>query len=193
MAKVTTLEAGKKYSCSYMDDDGITQTSYFTVGVTGNINQANTWAQDCGANGGVISQVPTGRRIIRKVASRFDGDDVINADLLSEDFSNFRFLGIGKPSQKQIERWELKGKTAKIERLTAKGKIDASKLKTAPVSETETYTAPTSETKSVDTGGSSSESTPKKKFLGMPMGIGIAVTVVAVGVIGFIIYRKLKK
>jgi hypothetical protein len=37
------------------------------------------------------------------------------------------------------------------------------------------------------------ESEPKKKFLGMPMGIGIAVTVVAVGVIGFIVYRKLKK
>jgi hypothetical protein len=49
---------------------------------------------------------------------------------ITEKFSNFRLLGIGKPSAKQVAKYEAKGKTAKIEKLVAKGKIDPNKLST---------------------------------------------------------------
>ena len=48
--------------------------------------------------------------------------DLDNIAHLDESFSNFRLFGIGKPSQKQADKWETK-KPAKFARLVKKGKI----------------------------------------------------------------------
>lgn len=58
--------------------------------------------------------------------------DVSNSDALdesiSEKHSEFRFLGIGKPSQKQITKYQAKGKYNKIDRLVNKGVIQPEQL-----------------------------------------------------------------
>jgi hypothetical protein len=59
--------------------------------------------------------------------------DLINSSKLDSDitekFSNFRALGIGKPSAKQVTKMVAKGKTAKIEKLVSKGKINPAQVR----------------------------------------------------------------
>jgi hypothetical protein len=57
--------------------------------------------------------------------------DLDNTGHLDESFSNFRAFGIGKPSQKQIDKWEVK-KPKKYNRLVAKGKITVAEKQSEP-------------------------------------------------------------
>jgi hypothetical protein len=51
-----------------------------------------------------------------------------NNHLLDDSFSNFRFLGIGKPSKKQVAHWANAERIAKIAKMVDKGLIDINSL-----------------------------------------------------------------
>jgi hypothetical protein len=143
--------------------------------------------------------------------------DLINSSNLdsgiTEKFSNFRLLGIGKPSAKQVAKYEAKGQTAKIEKLVNKGKIDPSKLSsnqtitptaeeaTTPSAEMATTfatqpissTQSTSEKKSTSEGSNdkSNSSTDSDMILGMPKKNAIMVGgTLVVLVLGFFIIKS---
>jgi hypothetical protein len=117
-----------------------------------------------------------------------------------EKFSNFRFLGVGKPSDKQIDKWETKGKTGKIDSLVQKGKIDPSKLdkyKTSVVgSSTTPADAATTDASKLTDATITKDATPptdnSDKILGMSKPVAIVVGLVALTAFGFIIFKVTK-
>ncbi len=85
--------------------------------------------------------------------------DLLNADGLDDSFSNFDLLGIGKPSSKQIVRWE-KTNPQKIYTLLGTGKLTQKDVDDANVKEKYTPT-------NVTGGGNSDTNMPVSKA-GLP-------------------------
>ena len=125
--------------------------------------------------------------------------DLTNNNLMDEEFSNIRFLGIGKPSPRQQEKKADKlGKKLnklenKIDRKAEKGLITSIGRDTVSGDTILPADIPSSDSPSTD-----QTYIPKEapKFLGMPKTVGIIVTatlVLGFAIGGFILVKKITK
>jgi len=109
--------------------------------------------------------------------------DVDNMNNLDESFSNFRAFGIGKPSQRQADKWEVK-KPAKYARLVKKGKITVAEKEVEAMPESTIF-----QNNNGSNNGSKIASDEKPKNTAIIIS-GIVGGVVILSVTLFLIFRK---